>query len=483
MKTAVVMSEDAAWTKPLDAGYLECLPKIGLKVLDEIRFSPDTTDFTPIFNKIEGLKPDVIITGISHVGVQPTVQWKSQQVPIPMFGVASQATNSTFWKDTNGATEGVLYQGVSGPGVAVTEKTLPFVDAFVKKYGNTPSYAGYTAYDDVYIIADAVKRAGSTDSDKLVTAMEATDYVGTIGRVQFLPKGDPHVHGLRDRRRFHHRPVPAMAERRSRSTCGRRTLAKGKLTFPSFREGRGRRTDAAAGACGASSHRHVRACPGHPRRRRVRRLGQDEGALPRRRGCPGQARLMASARQSPSADIRAVLANPDRRLRDLLALCAGRDRLHADLRRDRRAQPLARRADGRGRGRRPGRPGSYCGLRRLCRARLSASSPAWRWRSLTYLPDRPAAAAHAQDPRGGEGDLHPHGDAALGHHDPGGDRLSLHQQRQDGAADRRRRGRARRRAHAEERDVHRRLSAGSRSSRCGWRSTARAPARSCWRPR
>ena len=197
MKTAVVMSEDAAWTKPLDAAYLKCLPEIGLKPLDEIRFSPDTTDFTPIFNKIEGLKPDVIVTGISHVGVQPTVQWKSQQVPIPMFGVSSQATNSTFWKDTNGAAEGVLFQAVSGPGVAVTEKTLPFVDAFQKKFGNAPSYAGYTAYDEVYMIADAVKRAGSTDSDKLVTAMEATDYVGTIGRVQFLPKGDPHVHGLR----------------------------------------------------------------------------------------------------------------------------------------------------------------------------------------------------------------------------------------------------------------------------------------------
>ena len=197
MKTAVIVSEDAAWTTPLDAGYESCLPKVGLKVLDHIRFSPDTTDFTPIFNKIEGLKPDVMITGISHVGTQPTVQWKSQQVPIPMFGISSQATNSTFWKDTNGATEGVLYNAVSGPGVAVTAKTLPFVDAFVKKYGNMPAYSGYTAYDEVYMIADAVRRAGSTDSDKLVAAMEKTDYIGTIGRIEFLPKGDPHVHGLR----------------------------------------------------------------------------------------------------------------------------------------------------------------------------------------------------------------------------------------------------------------------------------------------
>jgi branched-chain amino acid transport system substrate-binding protein len=233
MKTAVIMSEDAAWTTPLDAGYEACLPKIGLKVLDHIRFSPDTTDFTPIFNKIEGQKPDVIITGISHVGVQPTVQWKSQQVPIPMFGIASQATNSTFWKDTNGATEGVIYQGVSGPGVAVTPKTLPFVDAFVKKFGNTPSYCGYTAYDDVYIIADAIKRAGSVDSDKLVAAMEATDYVGTIGRVQFLPQGDPHVHGLRTGAGFI-TGLMLQWQNGAQINMWPAALANGKLEFPSF---------------------------------------------------------------------------------------------------------------------------------------------------------------------------------------------------------------------------------------------------------
>jgi branched-chain amino acid transport system substrate-binding protein len=197
MKTAVIMSEDAAWTKPLDIGYEECLPKIGLKVLDHIRFSPDTTDFTPIFNKIEGAKPDVIITGISHVGVQPTVQWKNQQVPIPMFGISSQATNETFGKDTNQAAEGVLYQGVSGPGVAVTPKSVPFAEAFKKKFGNYPSYAGYTAYDEVYYIADAVKRAGSTDADKLVAALETTDWEGTIGRVQFYGKDDPFTHSIK----------------------------------------------------------------------------------------------------------------------------------------------------------------------------------------------------------------------------------------------------------------------------------------------
>jgi branched-chain amino acid transport system substrate-binding protein len=233
MKTAVIMSEDAAWTKPLDIGYEECLPKIGLKVLDHIRFSPDTTDFTPIFNKIEAAKPDVIITGISHVGVQPTVQWKNQQVPIPMLGISSQATNETFGKDTNNASDGVLYQGVSGPGVAVTPKSIPFADGFKKKFGNYPSYAGYTSYDEVYFIADAIKRAGSTDADKLVEALEKTDWEGTIGRIQFYGKDDQFTHGLKYGKGLI-TGLMLQWQDGAQTSVWPPEIAKAKIKFPSF---------------------------------------------------------------------------------------------------------------------------------------------------------------------------------------------------------------------------------------------------------
>jgi branched-chain amino acid transport system substrate-binding protein len=233
MKTSVIMSEDAAWTTPLDVSYENCLPKVGLKVLDHVRFSPDTTDFTPIFNKIEGEKPDVMITGISHVGTQPTVQWKSQQVPIPMLGISSQATNSTFWKDTNGAADGVLYNAVSGPGVAVTPKTLPFVEAFQKRFGNFPSYCGYTAYDEVYYIADAIKRAGSTDSEKLVDALEKTDWVGTIGRVEFTGKESPNPHALKVGKGFI-TGLMLQWQDGKQVNLWPREVANGKLRFPSF---------------------------------------------------------------------------------------------------------------------------------------------------------------------------------------------------------------------------------------------------------
>ena len=171
--------------------------------------------------------------------MQPTVQWKNQQVPIPMFGIASQATNSTFWKDTNGAAEGVLYQAVSGPSVAVTPKTVPFAEAFKKKYGNFPSYAGYTAYDEVYYIADAIKRAGSTDADKLVAALEKTDWEGTIGRIQFYRQGRS-VHPRHQIRQGpDHRPDAAVAGRQA----GRRLAARKSPRADSSSRASSRRTN------------------------------------------------------------------------------------------------------------------------------------------------------------------------------------------------------------------------------------------------
>jgi branched-chain amino acid transport system substrate-binding protein len=197
IKTAVVMSEDAAWTTPLDARYLECLPKAGLEVLDHIRFNPDTTDFTPIFSQIERKHPGVIITGLSHVGVQPTVQWHDQQVPIPMAGRSSQATNGEFWKDTNGAAEGVITTNSGAPGVAVTPTTVAFIDAYTKRYGAMPAYSGYSSYDMVHVIAEAIRRAGSTDPDKMVDALEKIDYLGTVGREQFHGRNEPFTHALK----------------------------------------------------------------------------------------------------------------------------------------------------------------------------------------------------------------------------------------------------------------------------------------------
>jgi branched-chain amino acid transport system substrate-binding protein len=233
LKNIAIMSEDAAWTKPLDVGYEACFPKIGMNVVDHVRFSPDTTDFTPIFNNMEGKRPDAIVTGISHVGVQPTVQWKNQQVPIAMFGISAQALSPTFWNDTNGAADGVPSLAVATPDVAVTPKTKPFAQAFKAKYGSPPAYTGYTAYDDVYIISEAIKRAGSTDPDKMVSEIEKTKLEGTIGNIEFYGKDDEFTHGIKSGPGY----VTGLVfqwQNGKQVTVWPQKIAEGKLKFPDF---------------------------------------------------------------------------------------------------------------------------------------------------------------------------------------------------------------------------------------------------------
>ncbi len=196
-KTAVIMREDAAWTKPLGAEYDNCLPKAGLKVLDEIVFSPDTNDFSPIYNKIEGLKPDAIITGIAHVGVKPTVQWHNQQVPVFMGGWSSQAGASTFWNATNGATEGVMTGNLGAGDASLTPQTKSFAATYTKKFNTSPAYNAYTTYDAIHVLKNAIERAKSTNNNKLVAALAKTDYEGTIGQVQFYDHKAKFPHAMK----------------------------------------------------------------------------------------------------------------------------------------------------------------------------------------------------------------------------------------------------------------------------------------------
>ena len=197
MSTAVVMSEDAAWTLPLDAGYDKCLPKAGLKVLKNIRFAPNTSDFTPIYQKIENLHPSVIITGWAHAGVKPTVQWAEQKVNIPLAGISAQAGASVFWKATNGATQGVITTDNTGPGVAITPKTLPFAKAYQKEFHSSPAYAGYSTYDAMYALADAIRRAKSTKADALVSALAKTHIEGTQGTLAFYGPKAKFTHAMK----------------------------------------------------------------------------------------------------------------------------------------------------------------------------------------------------------------------------------------------------------------------------------------------
>lgn len=192
-----IFAEDAAWTKPVISEYKKCLPAAGLKIVDTVDFDPDTTDFRPIYANVMRNKPQVLMTAIAHVGVKPVVQWRQQQVPVMLAGANGQGGSTAFWRATDGATEGVIVGTTGAKGAKVTPEMPKFYEAYTKRFGEEPAYDAYTTYDAIYTLADALRRAGSTQADKLVTALEETHRTGVLGPISFYGPDDKYTHEIR----------------------------------------------------------------------------------------------------------------------------------------------------------------------------------------------------------------------------------------------------------------------------------------------
>jgi branched-chain amino acid transport system substrate-binding protein len=60
-----------------------------------------------------------------------------------------------------------------------------FAQKVKDKYNAPMHYAIIFGYDALYVVVDAIKRAGSLDSTKIKDALKATDYQGLEGHIKF----------------------------------------------------------------------------------------------------------------------------------------------------------------------------------------------------------------------------------------------------------------------------------------------------------
>ncbi len=120
-------------------------------------------------------------------------QWYDMKIPALPFGsTLAAAEQPGFWKATDGKGEYTLCNVVNAGNAPsnATPWTMKFYDAYTKRWGIEPEGLGTSSsYMAVYVLKDAIERAGSLDSDKVVAALEKTDIMGVYGRLRFDPKG------------------------------------------------------------------------------------------------------------------------------------------------------------------------------------------------------------------------------------------------------------------------------------------------------
>jgi len=119
-------------------------------------------------------------------------QWYDMKLPALPFGsTLAAAEQPGFWKATEGKGEYTLCNVVNAGNAPseATPWTMKFYNAYAKKWGVEPEgLGGSSSYMSVYVLRDAIERAGTLDSDKVVSELEKTDVMGVYGRLRFDPK-------------------------------------------------------------------------------------------------------------------------------------------------------------------------------------------------------------------------------------------------------------------------------------------------------
>lgn len=190
---AIIIDSSSDYSKGLAASFQESFEGNGGKVVAEEAYVAKDTDFNAILTNIKAKNPEFIFLPGFYEEVGLIIkQARALGINVPIMGgdgwdsptlvdiAGADPLNNTFITNHYSS-------GDSDP------KVQDFVKAFEGKYdGKSPDAFAALGYDTAYYIADAVKRAGSGDPEKIKKALEKTDGLALVsGNMKLDKNHDP----------------------------------------------------------------------------------------------------------------------------------------------------------------------------------------------------------------------------------------------------------------------------------------------------
>ncbi|HBY95846.1 MAG TPA: amino acid ABC transporter substrate-binding protein [Chloroflexi bacterium] len=193
-KTAYLLwDKGVEYTTLLGQYFKSRFTELGGTLVLEDSYDDKATDFSAQIAKVKALpqQPDFYFISAMPYNVGPVVkQFRDAGITGPVVGgdgydtpdlvsVAGPAAENVFFTthalmDASGGTEGIK----------------KFIAAYKAEYNHDPENAfAALGYDTMYLIADAIKRAGSTDASAIKKAIEETkNFPGITGSITFSPE-------------------------------------------------------------------------------------------------------------------------------------------------------------------------------------------------------------------------------------------------------------------------------------------------------
>jgi branched-chain amino acid transport system substrate-binding protein len=188
-----IMIQDVAHARAGGDIVAKLASEKGWEVLGKEIYPTGTTDYSVGLMKAKKDNAQVILIWMDMPESSILLkQWYDMKIPALPFGtIISAAEEPGFWKATEGKGEYALASVVNAgnsPSKA-TPWTMKFVEAYTKRWKVEPEgYGTSSSYMAVYVLKDAIERAGSLNPDAIISALEKTDMMGVYGRIKFNPK-------------------------------------------------------------------------------------------------------------------------------------------------------------------------------------------------------------------------------------------------------------------------------------------------------
>ena len=192
-KTAAILYDNGdTYSTGIADAFEAAAKELGITVTNKEGYQTGSTDFNSQLTKIKASNPDVLMVPVYYSDVALiAVQAKAQ-------GITSTFLGADGW---DGVLEKIDASNVDAvadsyfcsqySATSTDEDLQAFLKLYKETYKMDANMFAVLGYDAMMIMADAIDRAGSTDSDKIIEALKSTDYKGLTGTTTFDEKRNP----------------------------------------------------------------------------------------------------------------------------------------------------------------------------------------------------------------------------------------------------------------------------------------------------
>lgn len=182
-----IAAEKAMWADPMVEAAQGVFAQMGMGVVGIWRPSPVAADVTAELSAIQRSGAHMVFTVFSSsVGIPFARQAGEMKLPAVQVGINVEAQKDAFWQATQGKGNYVMTMSTYCRGVEYNDLTAPFVETYVKKFGETPTYTSDTYAAIVYTLKPVIEKAGTLDPEVLIPLMEKDEHLTPSGRLGYI---------------------------------------------------------------------------------------------------------------------------------------------------------------------------------------------------------------------------------------------------------------------------------------------------------